>query len=451
MTRPPLTRRRFLRTAAALAAPSLVPAAFSGESRAAPSERITLGVIGLGSMGTNNLKNFLAHPDVQVVAVCDVHDRHFRDRPWGGKSPAFGREPAKALVEKHYATMTGRGSYAGCAAYADFRELCARAGIDAVVVATPDHWHALCTLEALRQGKDVYCEKPVTHLFAEGQAICREVANRKAVFQTGSQQRSETRFRIAVEVVRNGLLGKVTRVEVGLPTGYPRPQTQPVEPSAPPAGLDYDLWCGPSPRLPYIFARHHRHWRWNLAWGGGQIMDWIGHHNDIAHWGLDVDHSGPERVEATGWTLPETEIYNTPVDYEILCQYAGGITTSISNKHPMGTKWIGESGWVYVDRDALSASNREWLPEAVDRGPVKVPVSRDHRRNFLDCIRSRATCIAPAATAHRSITPGHLGYVSHALGRPLRWDPVTETVVDDPEAQAKLTAVSYRAPWPVPA
>lgn len=444
----PVTRRRFLgTTAAALAAPVFVPAASRGQSRTAPSERITLGVIGLGAQGVTDLKNFLGLDDAQVVAVCDVHDRHYRDREWGSKGLVYGREPAKAMVEAHYAERSGKGGFKGCKAYVDFREVCAREDIDAVVVATPDHWHALCTLEALRAGKDVYCEKPLTHLFAEGQAIYREVAKRKAVFQTGSQQRSEIRFRVAVEIILNGLIGKVKSVEVGLPTGFPKALTNHSEPGDPPAGLDYDLWCGPSEKLPYIFARHHRHWRWNLTWGGGQIMDWIGHHNDIAHWGLGMDQSGPEEVEAVGWTAPETPIYNTPVDYEIRCKYAGGIVTSISNKHPMGTKWIGENGWVFVDRGVLNASHREWLPESADRGPIKAYASRDHRRNFFDCIRSRKPCIAPAETAHRSVTPGHLGFVSHALGRPLRWNPEIESVIGDPEAQANLLALPYRAPW----
>ncbi|MEM9281729.1 MAG: gfo/Idh/MocA family oxidoreductase, partial [Verrucomicrobiota bacterium] len=271
--------------------------------------------------------------------------------------------------------------------------------------------------------------------------------NRNAVFQTGSQQRSEIRFRIAAEVVLNKLIGKVQTVEVGLPTGPSSPATEPSEPGEIPAGLDYDLWCGPSDDLPYIFARHHRNWRWHLSYGGGQIMDWIGHHNDIAHWGLGMDQSGPEQVEAIDWTYPKHDLYNAPVGYEIRSTFANGVVTSISNKHKMGTKWIGEDGWVYVDRGKIECSNREWLQEKYDRGPIKAYQSLDHRQNFLDCIRSREACIAPAETAHRSITPGHLGYVSQALGRALKWDPETETVVGDTEADQMLKAVDYRGPW----
>lgn len=424
----------------------IAPSSILGASRTAPSNRITVGVIGLGAMGTSNLRNFLQQEDAQIVAVCDVHNLHYRDMQ-SGKGNALGREPAKQLVEKHYAEGTKQNTYKGCDTYSDFRELCARKDIDAVVVATPDHWHARCTLEALRKGKDVYCEKPVTHLFAEGQTVYREVKQRGAIFQTGSQQRSQTRFRVAAEVVLNGHLGKIQTVEVGLPTGFSQPRTEQAEVSDPPAGLDYDFWCGPSEKLPYIFARHHRNWRWHYNYGGGQIMDWIGHHNDIAHWGLGFDHSGPEEVEAVGWTFPETKIYNTPVDYEIRCRYTGGITTSISNRHAMGIKWIGEKGWLYVDRSSFDASNKDWMRESFNRGPIKVYHSNDHHQNFLEGIRSRKTCIAPAETAHRSVTPGHLGLVSQMVGRPLRWNPKTETIIKDPEADKLLKAVHYRKPW----
>ncbi len=442
----PITRRRFLQSSAALAAPAIVPSSVLGRSRTAPSNRVTIGVIGLGGMGTGNLKNFLVKDLAQVVALCDVHDLHYRDKEWG-QGPAVGLDPAKQLVAARYGKKNRSGIFQGCDTYTDFRELCARDDIDAVVVATPDHWHALCTLEALRHGKDVYCEKPLTHLFAEGQAVYREVAKQKAVFQTGSQQRSEIRFRIAAEAVRNDLIGKVHTVEVGLPGGHHTPQTPGAAPVDPPEGLDYEFWCGPSEKLPYIFARHHRNWRWHYSYGGGQLMDWIGHHNDIAHWGLGMDESGPEEVEAVGFTYPETDIYNAAVDYEVRCKYAGGVTTSISNKNTTGTKWIGENGWVYVNRGEIDASSREWLQEKFDRGPVKAYVSLDHRDNFLECMRTRKPCIAPAETAHRSITPGHLGLISRQLGRKLKWNPKRETILKDPEAEKLLKTVRYRKPW----
>ena len=443
----PFNRRRFLKSsAAAIAAPTVVPASVLGRGRPAPNNRISLAVIGLGGNGSGTLTNFLGKKEVQVVAVCDVHDLHHRDNTSGR---VYGREPGRKAVENRYAEDKASGSYKGCNAYADFRDVMARDDIDAVVVATPDHWHALITLEALRSGKDVYCEKPVTHLFGEGQAVYREVEKQKAVFQTGSQQRSEIRFRIAVEVALNQLIGKIHTVEVGLPRGHSNPQTELVGPAEPPTGLDYDLWCGPSEVLPYVHARHHRNWRWNLSYGGGQIMDWIGHHNDIAHWGLGMDQSGPEKVETVGWTYPETKIYNAPVDYEIRSTFANGVVSNLSSKNRKGTKWIGEDGWVYVDRGKIECSNREWLQENYDRGAIKAYESNDHRQNFLDCIRSREATIAPAETAHRSVTPGHLGYVSQALGRPVKWDPTNENVINDAEADKLLKEVNYRENWSI--
>ncbi|MBI3191626.1 MAG: Gfo/Idh/MocA family oxidoreductase, partial [Pedosphaera parvula] len=408
----PGTRRRFLQTASlAVAAPLILPGSVWGQNkRPAPSGRIAIGVIGVGVMGMGDMNSFLDLEDAQVVAVCDVDRLHYRDKDWG-KGAAYGREPAKKRVETYYAKENRGGTFKGCQAYSDFRELCARPDIDAVVVATPDHWHALCTLEALRHGKDVYCEKPVTHLFREGQLVYREVAKRKAVFQTGSQQRSTANFHHAVELVLNGHLGKVREVEVGLPAGYKTPLADATV-QEPPEHLDYDFWCGPSEVLPYMRARHHRLWRGHLAYGGGNIMDWIGHHNDIAHWGLGLDHGGPEEIEAVGWTYPETKIYNTPVDYEIRCRYPGGIQSSIASRHKSGTKWIGETGWVYVDRNRLQASNPAWVKSDFEPGPVKAYRSLDHHQNFLDCVKSRKACIAPAETAHRSVTPGHLGYVA---------------------------------------
>ena len=211
-------RRTFLQAAGLVAAPLILP----GWGRAAPSERITVGVIGLGSQGLSVLGGFIREPDTQIVALCDVDPLHYRDRDWGAGTPC-GLEPAVDRVKQYYASQKTQGGDTAPAAFSDYRDLCARDDIDVVVVATPDHWHALCTLEALRRGKDVYCEKPLTHLFCEGQRVYREAARRKAVFQTGSQQRSEYRFHRAVELVLNGHIGAVKTIEVGLPDGYAGP------------------------------------------------------------------------------------------------------------------------------------------------------------------------------------------------------------------------------------
>lgn len=409
------------------------------------NDRIRVGIIGLGSRGFNLLDEFLNEPRVQIVALCDVHDFHYRDRPWG-QGPVYGRIPARKKVESHVAADRKSGTVPGLMLTSDFRYLCDRDDLDVLVVATPDHWHALCTQHGIASGKDIYCEKPVTHLFAEGQQIASAVQRHQTVFQTGSQQRSDPLFQHAVNLVRNGVLGGLERIEVGLPAGYDKPQLSP-QVTAPPVGLDYEMWCGPAPRLPYSRAWHHRWWRGVRAYGGGVLMDWIGHHNDIAHWSLDLDQSGPKRVEAVDWTFPDTDAYDTPHHYTIRCEYENGAESTISSRNLMGTKWFGTNGWLHVTRGKLTASDEAWTKLDFDSGPQRVQAVQSHVTNFIDCVISREQPIAPAAAAHRSITPGHLGYVSQALSRPLQWDPVSERVIGDDEAQSLLMQAEYRAPW----
>lgn len=428
-------RRHFLKTATSAA---IAPLFLPNRARGA-NDKINLGVVGCGAQGTSNLLNFLKLDDIRVVAVCDVDKFHYREHTTRhGK--AYGLDPAKLTVEQHY------GGNSKCDTTSDFREICSRDDIDAVLVATPDHWHALATLEAVRNGKDVYCEKPVTHTFAEGQAVVAEVAKQKAIFQVGSQQRSEANFRNAVNIVRNGLIGAVKKVEVGLPGGYGETVSS-TEAEEPPKQLDYDFWCGPAPVMPYMRARHHRWWRGHTNYGGGTLMDWIGHHNDIAHWGLGIDGSGPVSVVAEGWTESALDCYDTPLDYSIRSEYAGGIEVGISSKNTMGTKWIGENGWVYVTRGKLEASNPAWLAKGFSAGDFEAYQSPGHHKNFAESIRNRKPCICAAETGHRSITPGHLGYVSNQLGRALKWNAAKEAVIGDDEAQKLLTTVNYRGDW----
>lgn len=437
-----MKRRRFLGTAAAVATPLVVSSRALGlDEKQAASERISVGVVGLGSRGFNLLDALLEQGDVEVVALCDVDRQHYRDRPWG-RGAANGLEPAREYVSRHSRSSSAGGIFTTT----DYRQLIERPDLDAIVVATPDHWHALCTLAALQAGQDVYCEKPLTHTFAEGQRIYRAAAERNAVFQTGSQQRSDPGFRAAVQLAHSGRLGRIERVEVGLPPGYAEAQGDPT-PTQPPQHLDYQMWTGPAPLLPYMRARHHRWWRGSRAYGGGVLMDWIGHHNDIAHWALGLDKSGPVRVEAVDWTFPETDVYDTPHQYTIRCEYRDGATGTISSRNSIGTRIVGTDGWVHVDRGRLSASDPQWL-EALGVEPRwKFDSTSTHVRDFLDCIKSRKECIAPAETAHRSITPGHLAYASQQLGRPLRWDPESETAVEDDEANRLLQQIDYRQPW----
>ena len=251
----------------------------------------------------------------------------------------------------------------------------------------------------------------------------------------------------------NGLLGKIQEVKVGLPTGKGTDEegkvAQPI-----PDGLDYDMWCGPSRLLPFSPNRLHWNWRWCLDYGGGQLMDWIGHHNDIAHWGLGMDKSGPIQVEAKGFRYPMKGMWDNPIDYEVVSTYEPGYTVTISNRHKMGkdgrnmgTQWTGENGWIYVDRGRIEASNMDWIREANDRGPIKAYKSNNHQANFVEGVKTRKECICPAETGHRSATPGHIAYVSDKLGRAIKWDPKAEMVIGDDEAEKLLKTVNYRGDW----
>ena len=441
-----LSRRRFARwIGVGVGGPLIVPGATLGLNGAvAPHNRIAMGTIGLGARGIAVMRGFLRKPEVAMVALCDVDRIHYRDGQWG-KGLAMGLDPTKAYVDQYYAKRK-QGKETGTAAYEDYRDLIGRKDLDAVIVATPDHWHALIALEAVRNQKDVYCEKPVTHTFLEGQFLYREVANYGRVFQTGSQQRSDWRFRRAVELVRNGRLGRIRRVEVGLPAGYAEPRGRSKLDPVPPS-LNYPFWCGPSPMLPYMRARHHRFWRGHSAYGGGNIMDWIGHHNDIAHWGLGLDESGPTRVEAVGWTFPDFGIYDLPIEFEIRCHYENGVEGSIGSRNRTGTKWVGEEGSIWVDRGRLEVPDPRWADKTFDPGPLRVIASDDHFGNFLESMHSRIPCVASAETGHRSVTPGHLSFVSQRLGRALRWDPQNESVLNDPEANEVLRSQDVRRPW----
>jgi len=427
-----VSRRKFLSTTAgALAIPYFVPSTALGKGGAvAPSERITLGLIGAGGMGRGNMRGFLRNPDAQAIAVCDVDQKH-------------AEQAARDINEKQ-----GNDD---CKQYADFRELLARDDIDAVCVATPDHWHAINCVAAANAKKHIYCQKPMTHTFAEGQAVVEAARRNRIIFQVGSQQRSRKNFRHAVELVRNGHIGRVRHIEIGLPTGHkgPRGPAEQAKVQEVPAHIDYDFWCGPSPKHPYIPARLHFNWRWHLSYGGGQLMDWIGHHNDIGHWGVDMDRSGPVEVQAADFVYPsDRTVYDSAWRYEVWCRYAGGLTTCISNEYERGTRWIGDDGWVFVSRGRMDASERAWTDPAYDPGPVRVYHSPEHHRNFLDGVKTGKECICPAETGHRSITPGHLGLLSQALGgRKINWDPASETVVGDPAADALLKRVDYRDPW----
>jgi len=429
-------RRGFFKKAAAITAgtigfPLLVPSSVLGRAKGVPpSEKILLGCIGVGWQGTGNMKDFLEEADCRVVAVCDVDRDHMLN--------------AKRLVDEKYGNQD-------CATYSDFRELLARTDIDAVSLGLPDHWHAIPAIEAARSGKDIFGEKPFSHDFQSGRAMCDAVKRYKRIWQTGSWQRSERHFRHACELVRNGRIGKIIRGEVGLPDGHSdfggtKGQDQIKEP---PAELDYDFWVGPAPSRPYRVSQIHKNWRWNLDTGGGQLMDWVGHHVDIAHWGMDWDRTGPLEIEGTGDFPPASNAWNTPTRYHLTTIYPGGIPMIIAGGYDTirgGTKWIGTDGWVWVNRRGMETHPAELQNEKIGPGEIHLYRTRGHGRNFLDCVRSRQETITPAETAHRSATPGHLGMIAMTLGRKIYFNPQTEEIVNDSTATGLLSR-PYRSPW----
>ena len=453
MKRIPYTsRRQFIaQSTAAIGFPTIVPSSVFGQN--APSNKITMAVLGWGMMGPGNAGKFLNEKDCQIVAACDID---------------------KGNLQKALNTINGAYKNTGCKGYHDYREVMARKDIDTVMIAIPDNWHALVSIEAAKNGKDIYGEKPLARTIAEQQAIVRAVQKYQRIWQTGSWQRSENNFRIGAEIVRNGLIGKLTHVEVGLPSGHndfaKTGDKRSVTP--PPADLDYEMWLGPASVQDYIECRIHKNWRWDYNIGGGQLLDWVGHHCDIAHWGMDMDSSGPSEVNPIQVDMPpRTDIWNTATKYRAEAKYAGDITMTIAGGHDdikMGTKWIGTDGWVHVNRGSYDAS-KDSLKKIVkkresDKPDAKVIESAaapklgddviktrlyettGHHRNFLDCVKSRKPTVTPVETAHRSATPGHLALISFLVNRPIKWDPVKEEIIGDADA-SKLLTRNYSGSW----
>jgi len=435
-----LSRRRFIALSSlAAVAPAIIPASALGQGgKPAPSNRIAMGVAGWGMQGPGNTGAFMSFSDCQVVATCNVDKNHLK--------------ASSDAINGHYRNKD-------CQTYHDYREMMSRPEIDAVMLALPDHWHALTAVEAARNKKDIFGEKPLARTIAEQQAIVKAVQKHKRIWQTGSWQRSERHFHYACEIVRNGLIGKIKRVEVGLPSGHNdfMGTKEKMAITAPPAELDYEMWIGPSQMQPYIEARLHKNWRWNYNTGGGQLLDWIGHHCDIAHWGLGNDDTiGPLEVEGQGEFPPSDAVWNTCTRYRINAKYPGDIEFVIAGGHKDirgGTKWIGTDGWVWVNRNnAFEASNDAWtdarrLPE--DLRKTKLPLTEGanpHFRNFLDSVKSRKPTVTPVEVAHNSAIPGHLGLIAMLSGRKVKWDAKREKIIGDRE-ESKLMTRAYRKPW----
>ncbi len=445
-----LNRRDFLRRTALVAgAGATLPNIFLNKTFAAtgenPSELVRVGIIGTGGQGISNMRAIMKN----VVAVCDV-DKTNAAKAAGMVEKANGKAPK---------------------IFADYRKLLEDKSIDAVLVATPDHWHALPSIEACLAGKDVYCEKPLTLFIEEGKALVRAARKTGRIVQCGSQQRSEGKFLKAAEYVRNGRIGKIKRVLVGL-VGVNWTKDPLVPDGQPPADLDYDMWLGPAPYRPYNKHRVHYFFRFFWDYSGGQMTNWGAHHLDITQWGLGMDDSGPVEITGKGEFDPEKR-FEVPSAFSITYKYGNGVVVECRSPVPKlaplipekkeqameivggkedftGCIFEGEKGLLYVNRGTV----RVW-PEEIFETPIKdtdihLHKSAGHHQDWLQSIKTRKPPICDVSIGHRSATVCHLGNIAIRTGRKINWDPVKEVVVGDAEA-AKLTTKEYRAPWKLPA
>ena len=447
------SRRTFLKSTltAGAVAPFILPShIWAAETQ--PNDRLTLGFIGMGTQNRGLMSGFLDRKETQTLAVCDVDSTR--------------RANAKKMVEDKYAKQTG-SDYKGCAAYNDFRELIARKDIDAVVIATPDHWHALIAIAAARGGKDIYCEKPLCQSVAEARAMVDAVRKNNRVFQTGSMQRSSKEFRVACELVQNGVIGKVERVEVsvgdpGIVCNLPEQEAEP--------GLDWDMWLGPAPKRAYHSElsprgvhKHFPNWRNYREYGGGMITDWGAHHFDIAQWGMGMDNSGP--VEVFPADKPNAK-------RGARFKYANGV--EVFHKDGPGVTFFGSAGKVIVNRGKfelwmgeqqkagaipkvpegekvdrskllaqdLDAVEKEYLSDA----KVKLYTSRNHGTDWLNAIKTRKPPICDVEVGARTVTVCHLVNLAYYHGEKFQWDPKANKFAGG-TGKAEWLDVPHRDPW----
>ncbi len=415
-----LTRRGFLKRAAVgMVAPHITPASALGAA-----DRITVGCIGVGPQGCGVMDRFLDSQAARVVAVCDVN--------------AHRREDAANRVNRYYGDT-------GCATYNDFRELIAREDIDAVLIASPDHWHVLHAIAAARAGKDMYVEKPLGLSLVEGQTLRAAIQRYGRVFQFGTQQRSDRNFRFACELVQNGRIGQLHTIKVGAPASHASDNY----PSMPvPDWLDYDLWLGSAPWAPFTEKRIVNDFWWHISdYALGFVAGWGIHHVDIAQWGNGSDLSGPVEVEGAG-VFPPDGMCDCATSWNVLCTYASGVTMDFTDnvQNAQGVRFEGSEGWVYVRRGFIDAQPKALLRSTIEPHETHLYKSRHHVENFLECVRTRAKTICPIEVAVRSDTVCQLSDIAMRLGRKLHWDPDNECFIDDEEANRRLGR-AMRSPW----
>ena len=430
--------------------PAIVPASVFGA--AAPSNRINIGAIGTGRISRgHDLPNLWKHEAARIMAVCDLDSRRVED--------------ARALVNGYYSRKTGK-PYDGVTAYGDYRELLANRDVDAVVISTPDHWHALIGIHAVEAGKDVYVQKPASLTIAEGRALSDAVHRSGRIVQIGSQQRSSPQFRYAAELVRNGRIGQLKTVQVGLP-GDPSGEIEPEMPV--PKHLNYDAWLGSTRVVPYTEKRVHPQvgydrpgWLRCEQFGAGMITGWGAHHIDSAHWGMDTDYTGPIEVWGSA-EFPTKGLWDVHGPFRTEALYANGVRMIVSGDFPNGIRFEGSEGWVFVSRgnetvtasdpveklkdaQALSASDPRILTSVIGPGEIHLYESSDQHGNFLECVRSRRQPISPIEVGHRACSTCLIHHIAMRANRKLYWDPVKERFKNDDAANALLSR-PQRSPY----
>ena len=431
------TRRNFLKQSVAVATgalilPQIIPSTALGKGgKLPPSDRIVMGAIGTGSQGKSNMRDFLKlNKEVQFVAACDVD--------------ANNLQKAKQLADS-------TNDNKDCRTYGDYREFLEKEKLDAVCIALPDHWHGIIYSAAAQKKVHVYGEKPICRTIKDGQTIVSAVEKNNIIWQTGSWQRSQPNFHRGAELAINGRAGKLKYIEAGLPNGSRGIGTPP--PQDVPAELNWEMWLGPAPKVPYRGVSHWN-WRWILDYSGGQLTDWAGHHIDIANWGAGLEHTGPVEISGEG-VYPRDGIYNVPVEYDFLCKYANGIEMRVANESRLkmgsGTTWYGDKGWIHVNRgNTLTASDPKILEEVIGENEIHLIKSDNHWQNFVDNVRAGSkNTIAPIQVAYRAISVALLGEIAMTTGQKIQWDPEKQVIIGNPMA-SRLLSRPYRQPWSLP-
>ncbi|MDA1122362.1 MAG: Gfo/Idh/MocA family oxidoreductase [Bacteroidetes bacterium] len=449
-----LSRRDYLKksmiaSATMFAVPTIVPASVFGKN--APSNKIHIGQIGFGRIAmTHDLPDTLKYDDARVIAVSDVDTNR--------------AQKGKGFLESWYAEKKVAKRYLDVKTFQDYREMLLDKDIDAVIISTPDHWHAQPAMEAAYAGKDVYMQKPTSLTIAEGRALSNVAKEKGIILQVGTQQRSTKQFRIAAELVRNGRIGKLHTVKIGLPGDPPGPEAPEM---LIPKNLDYDMWLGSTQEMYYTEMRVHSQadiesrpgWLRCEQFGAGMITGWGQHHIDSAHWGMDTEYTGPIEVEAVA-EFPKSGLWNVHGDFMVKAKYRNDIDMYISGGYTNGIRYEGTEGWIFVSRGnytatstdpvqnskALDASDPGILTSKIDENEIHLYESDDQHGNWLDCIKTRKAPISPAEIGHRTCSVCLLSHIAMKLSRKLQWDPANEEFVNNKEANSMLSR-SQRGPW----